>query len=75
MSKPAPSKRFRKLAKALKPYGYYLAPLPSGHNGIFDGSGRRIYTMSNSPKVVQFAMANTLKDLKKMGYVPKEVKL
>ena len=75
MSKPAPSKRFRKLAKAIKPYGYYLAPLPSGHNGIYDGSGRRVYTMSNSPKVVQFAMANTLKDLKKMGYVPQECKL
>lgn len=75
MSKPAPSKRFRKLAKAIKPYGYYLAPLPSGHNGIFDGSGKRIYTMSNSPKVVQFAMSNTLKDLKKMGYVPKECSL
>lgn len=75
MSKPAPTKRFRKLARAIKPYGFYISPLASGHNGIFDSSGRRIYTMSSSPKVVQYAMANTLKDLKKMGYVPQEVKL
>lgn len=75
MSRPAPTKRFRKLAKAIKPYGYYIAPIASGHNGIFDGSGRRVYTMSSSPKVPQYAMLNTLKDLKKLGYVPKEVTL
>lgn len=75
MSRAHGSKRFRRLALLIEPYDLHIEPLRSGHNGIFNGSGQRIYTMSGSPKNVYQAIDNTLKDLKKFGHVPKEVRL
>lgn len=75
MNAPAPTKRFRRLARLLKQYGYSIKPLRSGHNGIFNEAGERIYTMSSSPKVVEYAEQNTVKDLKLGCVLPQEAKL
>lgn len=74
MSKAHASKRFRRLALLIEPHGYTIRPLQSGHNGIFNSEGRRVYTMSGTPKNPHQAMDNTLKDLKKFGLIPKEVR-
>jgi len=75
MSGHGGSKRFRRLQLIIEPYGLKIVALKSGHNGIFNSGGVRIYTMSGSPKNVYQAIDNTLKDLKKYGHVPKEVRL
>jgi hypothetical protein len=75
MSGHGGSKRFRRLQNIIEPYGLVIRPLRSGHNGIFNQQGARIYTMSGSPKNVYQAIDNTLKDLKKCGHVPREVRL
>lgn len=49
------TKRFRRLARCIKPYGYKIRVLRSGHQGIFNEAGERIYTMSGSPKVREYA--------------------
>ena len=66
----SPTKRFRRLAKAIKPYGLEIKKT-KGHNQILK-DGKRVYTFAGSPAVVHFAEHNTFHDLKKMGLVPEE---
>jgi hypothetical protein len=68
-------KRFRRLQKAIKPYGLRILAKKGGHLGIFDTDDKRVAVMSESPTSVPHAEYHTFKFLQKNGHVPKEAKL
>lgn len=74
MSGHGGSKRFRRLQTLLNRTAFLLDRCAVGITAYLT-SRARIYTMSGSPKNVYQAIDNTLKDLKKFGHVPREVRL
>lgn len=65
------TKKYRRLSKAIKPYGMVIKPCRSGHLGIFM-DGRRVYTFAGTPAVIHYAEHNTFHDLKKKGLIPQD---
>ncbi len=69
-------KRYRRLHKAIKPYGLQMEQgRRTGHIAILDKDGRRVATMAGTPRVLANAEIYAWQSLKRDGHIPKDAQL
>lgn len=67
------TKGHAQMAKLVRPYGLILKRKKGGHIGIFNAEGKRVGTMSSSPKVNEYALYNSVRQLIDNNALPIEV--
>ncbi len=66
-------KGIAQMEKLVRPYGLTLKRKKGGHIGIFNGEGKRVGTMSSLPKVNEYALYNSVRQLIDNNALPEEV--
>lgn len=68
-------KMYRRLQKAIKPYGLEIRHGERHHAGIYNEAGERVYSLPSSPRVLHHAENYAMQSLRTNGHVPPEATL